>query len=351
MTSHFELLRHALRPGVALVISAGALLSITACGGEEPPLPSETQDDSTPVANAAATADVPGAPDAEPAVDQTPPLMVNGIAIDSDGALWVTDGLGSELLKLEAPGRTILARYRRSAGVDGPDDLVVDEDYVYYTANWTLAGGVGRLDRRTGQAGTFARTGLATNPIARLPSGRLLVGISAGTGGSLAAALNLTGLYEIDPTRNARPKRVVRDSKGINAFCIGPDGFVYGPTLHGVVRIDLQTGASKLLRDGFGFAASVRYQERDASLYVLDVAPSAHPKAPLLYRMALDGTRGEELAVLSAQPSAITGAADNFVIAGDGTFYVTRFMQPVITHVSADGSTAEDIPIGTRVAH
>jgi hypothetical protein len=38
--------------------------------------------------------------------------------------------------------------------------------------------------------------------------------------------------------------------------------------------------------------------------------------------------------------------ADNFAIAKDGTFFVTRFLNPIITRVSADGGSVEDFNIG-----
>lgn len=331
-----------LRTFAARAGTLSALLFAVACAAPADEPPAEARDDLEAADESALSeARAPGT------VDQTPPIMVNGIAIDSQGNLWVANGLGSELLQLDGSGKTILARYGRAQGVDGPDDLALDDDYVYYTANFTLAGAVGRLDRKTGKARTLANTGLGTNPIVRLPSGRLLAGITLGASGGLASLLNLTGLYEVDPTGATPAKRIVKDSKGINAFCVAPDGYAYGPALNSVYRIDLKTGASKLLRNDFGFAASVRYNPRDQQLYVLDVAPPAHPTKPLLYRMSVDG-KVEKFAVLSEQKGAILPVADNFAIGEDGTFYVTRFLQPVISRVSADGQTSEDIAIGQR---
>ena len=123
---------------------------------------------------------------------------------------------------------------------------------------------------------------------------------------------------------------------------------MYGPTGNKVVRIDLTNGINKQVQNGFGFAAAVRYNPRDRALYVLDAAPTAHPKRPLLYRMSLDGSDGKVFAVLSEQPDALLGAADNFAIAEDGTFYVTRFMKPAISRVSPDGTTLGDVQSGTR---
>ena len=192
--------------------------------------------------------------------------MLNGIAIDAQGYFWVTDGLDSELLRLDLAGETILERYGPERGIDGPDDLVLDDNYVYYTSNWTLAGAVGRLDRRTGEAGVLAATGLGTNPIVWSPAGKLLAGIALGGSGPIGSALRLTGLFEVDPMGQRPAKRVLADSNGINAFCFAPDGFIYGPALSRLVRVHLESGAIETLRDGFGFLGAVRYNPRDQAL-------------------------------------------------------------------------------------
>lgn len=284
------------------------------------------------------------APDQErlPALaDQRSPSMINGIALDEDNYLWVTDGTGSQLLRLELPGEKIVARYGRAQGISGPDDLVVEDDAVYWTANWDFSGNVGRLDRRTGRSSVIANTGLGTNPIARLPSGDLLVGRA-----SFGALFNFTGLFAVAPEGEVAPRRVVADSRGINAFCIGPDGFVYGPTQTSVVKIDLTSGKVTTLRDGFGSLAAVRCHPADGQLYVLDAAPADHPTTPVLVQMAPDGSDVRVFAQLTEQPDAQGPAADNFVIAPDGTFYVTRFQEPVITRVSPGAAEIRDFVVG-----
>lgn len=180
------------------------------------------------------------------------------------------------------------------------------------------------------------------------PAGKLLAGIALGGSGPIGSALRLTGLFEVDPTGQQPAMRVLADSSGINAFCIAPDGFIYGPALTRLVRIHLESGAIETLGEGFGFLGAVRYNALDQALYLLDVAPPDNPQAPALYRTSLDGQDQELFARLSAQPEATLAAADNFVIADDGTLYVTRFLRPVITRVSADGSRIDDINVGER---
>lgn len=276
----------------------------------------------------------------QPLADQTQPTMTNGISIDERGYLWVAAGAESQLLRLEPPGETIVERHATQSVLDGPDDLVATPDAIYYTA--MLAGNVNKFDRRTGRNTVVGRVGIGANPIVLTSAGVLLAGIAPGPVPALAPLF--TGLFEVDPTGVTRPRQLLRDSRAINAFCVPPDGHVYGPTQTTVVRIDLTKGIFTTIREGFGYAGSVRYNPRDQQLYVLDVDPKESPNGAMLYRMRLDGSAFAPFARLSDVKEDF--AADNFAIAADGTFYVTRLYEPKITRVSADGSRAEDFVIG-----
>lgn len=272
--------------------------------------------------------------------------MLNGIVVDEEGYLWVADMLDSQLLRLEAPGEKIIARYGRERGVDGPDDLVLDEDFVYYTAAATLFGAVAKLDRKTLEVTTIAATGLGTNPIAWGPHGKLLAGRSPAATRELGVALGLNGLLEVDPDKH-KWKTLVADDKGINAFTYAPDGFVYGP--HGlngtaVLRIDLESGEVKTIHET-KLCSAVRYNPRDQHLYAL--AAESEQRAILL-RMALDGSDFSVFARMSELPEAQFISGDNFAIAPDGTFYVTRFQPAIISRISADGSQIDDFYVGKK---
>ena len=284
----------------------------------------------------------PEKPGAEPSVDKSPPVWANGIAIDEEGYLWIADGLGSQLLRLKPPGTKIVARYPVGGGLEFPDDLVVTPDAVYYTGS--VSGTVSKLDRQTGATTVLGYVGLGVNPIALSPSGRLLAGIAPGAFPELSPLFN--GLFEIDPAGRRSPVRLLRDSSSINAFCVGRDGFVYGPALSSVVRIDLERGTTATLTGGDGYLTAVRENPHDGRLYVLETRPANDPQAALLFSMESDGRDRRTFAQLSRQPDALY-AADNFAIAADGTFYVTR-LSPIITRISPDASRIEDFPIGVR---
>lgn len=277
-------------------------------------------------------------------VDQSPPAMLNGIAIDEEGVVWIADMLDSQLIGVEMPSGRIVARYGREVGVDGPDDLVVDRDFIYYTAAATLFGATAKLDRNTGRATTIAPTGIGTNPIAWGPHGKLLVGLSPAASAEVGVALGLNGLFEVDPERGTY-KLIVEDDKGVNAFCMAPDGYLYGP--HGlwgtaVLRINIDSGEVTTVHET-KLASAVRYNPLDDHLYAL--AGESETRATLL-RMALDGSDFSVFARMSELPDSIGTSADNFAIAPDGTFYVTRFLYPIITRISADGSQVEDLYVG-----
>lgn len=284
-----------------------------------------------------------GAAGAPALADQSQPTMVNGISIDESGYLWVAAGADGQLLRLEPPGEHIVERHATDWVLDGPDDLVATPDAVYYTA--MVPGNVNRLDRRTGKNTTLGQVGTGVNPIVLTANGKLLVGLAPGPVPELAPLF--TGLFEVDPKGATRPRTLLRDSRSINAFCVAPDGHAYGPTQTAVLRFDLETGEIKTIHDGFGYAGSVRFNPHDQKLYVLDVYPEANRRAAVLYSMALDGSGFGEFARLS-EIDHDDFTADNFAIAEDGTFFVTRLYDIKITRVSPDGAHIDDFVIGKR---
>jgi sugar lactone lactonase YvrE len=274
--------------------------------------------------------------------------MLNGIAVDEQGYLWVCDGTGSELLRLEAPGHVIVGRYGRSAGVDGPDDVVTDKDFVYYTAAFTLFGAVAKLDRKTGRATTIAAVGPGVNPIAWTPTGKLYAGKTPAASTVLGELLGFNGLYEVDPSTNTF-REVMADDAAMNGFTVAPDGMVYGPIgrFTAVVKVDPFTKKITTIRDNLQCVSAVRYSPRDQHLYFLDCG-GPPPTKPIISRMALDGSDFSVFAHLSEPPADTLTSTDNFAIAPDGTIYVTRFQQIVVTRVSPDGKVTEDFPVGTK---
>lgn len=66
-------------------------------------------------------------------------------------------------------------------------------------------------------------------------------------------------LYELDPTGENPPRKIMEGMGGLNGFDIGPDGKLYGPLwLKGsVARVDVDTADLEIVADGFEIPAAV----------------------------------------------------------------------------------------------
>ena len=254
-----------------------------------------------------------------PIDDQTPPVGANGLAFGPDGQLWVADLVGSQVLSVDPETGAILARFGADEGVVGPDDVAIAADGSIY---WTgfVTGVVGRISP-AGENEIIAELSPGANPITFTDDGRLLVGLAEAS----------DALYEIDPEGSEEPRLIAEELGDVNAFAVGPDGFLYGPRfgLNGegaVVRIDIESGEATEVTDGFNFPAAVKF-DADGSLYVL------HVISPELFLVDVDSG---ELTSVTEPPTALV---DNFAIADDGRFFVTAFNEPVISVISVDGET------------
>ncbi|MEZ5171007.1 MAG: hypothetical protein R3A49_09715 [Acidimicrobiia bacterium] len=264
----------------------------------------------------------------DPIADQTPPVGTNGIADPGDGTFWIADLNGSQVLRVDASSGAILARYGAAEGVNSPDDVAVaDDGSVYYTG--LGAGEVGRIDP-DGTVEVVAEVPVGVNPIAFTDDGRLFVGLEKDAPED--------AVYEIDITGDTEPRLVGSDLGRVNAFAFGPDGLLYGPGfgLDGagtLRRIDVETGESTVVTDGFGFPVSVRFGD-DGTAYVLQTAQ------PTLW--SVDIETGEKTEV----GTPTTELVDNFTLTDDG-FAVTAFNAPTVTLMSSDGSVTGTLTIGT----
>lgn len=175
----------------------------------------------------------------------------NGIHFDPQGRLWVGSALGRELLVLDPETGAVLLRYGPEDGIETPDDVAVGADgSVFWTA--ILTGEVGRLDPN----GEVRRQMIApgVNPITISDDGRLFV------------ALDFfgDGLYELDPELVEEPRPILEAPGWMNGMDWGPDGRLYGPiwTQGNIVRVDPETGATKIVADGFEIVSAVKFDSR-----------------------------------------------------------------------------------------
>lgn len=263
-----------------------------------------------------------------PVEDQTPPAGSNGIVMADSRSVWIAVLDGNELIRVDVATGDILDR-RATPDASGPDDLVLSDDGVLYWTGYT-SGLIGSIDLEDGSTATLATVPFGANPITFDDDGTLLVGL---------AVLD-TGLYRVDPDAPAgtEPEELLADDQAMNAFDVGDDGFLYGPTTDGsVLRVDVGADPTEIvgpIASGLGFAVAVRFAP-DGSMWVLTSVGE-----PRLSQI------DPETGVVGTEIPLEQLVADNFAIAEDGTMYVTGFNDPVITVVNPEDGSLTSVPIG-----
>ncbi len=313
------------RIGRALAVIGVVALALAACdsGSDSGSESGESDGGGGEAATTTTTTPLP-----PPIDDQTPPVGANGIADAGDGSFWVADLAGGELLRVDATSGAILARFGEADGLTAPDDVAIaDDGSVYYTG--LNDGVVGRVTTE-GDVEVVAEVPVGVNPITLTDDGRLFVGLEVDAPAD--------AIYEIDLTGDTEPRLVGEDMGRLNAFDVGPDGFLYGPGfgLEGagtLVRVDVETGETEVITDGFGYSVSVRFGE-DGTAYVAQTAP------PKLWSVDLETREMTEVATPSIP------LVDNFAITDDG-FALTAFNAPTIELFGPDGTSEGQITIGS----
>lgn len=184
---------------------------------------------------------------------------VHGLAFDRNDVLYAGSVMGQSVYRVDTVTGNVETVVGPPAGM--ADDLVfLDDGTMVWTA--ILQGAV------------YARKGAGpVRKIADIPSinsinvrrsdGRLFVGQVFGG----------DGVWEIDPAGIKPPRSIVKDPGGFNGFDIGPDGMLYGPLWFRkqIVRIDPDSGAMKVIAEGFQTPAAANFDSK-GNLYVVDTA-------------------------------------------------------------------------------
>ncbi|KAA0232909.1 MAG: Virginiamycin B lyase [Acidimicrobiales bacterium] len=249
-------------------------------------------------------------------VDQTPPLGVNGLTVE-DGAIWMADLSGGEVMKLDAATGEILERYGAEDGVASPDDVALGPDGAVY---WTgfEEGQVGRI--ADGESEVIAQLPPGANPLAFAADGTLYVGL----------AVVGDAIYKV-ATDGSGEAEIVADAPGdVNGFTIGADGFLYGPAggalgPGSIVKVDLTTGEVSEVVGGIVAVVATDF-DGDGVLHALSPLPAQ------ILRIDLEAGTAE---VERELPGVIP---DNLAYATDGTLYVSHFNEPAISVIAPDGS-------------
>lgn len=226
---------------------------------------------------------------------------VHGLAFDSHGQLYAGSVVGHSIYSIDTASGSVKTFVGAPEGM--ADDLVFLADG---TVVWTsIQHGVVRARTGDGPVRKLAEL-VSVNSINVRKDGRLFA----------AQVFGGDGLWEIDPAGNKPPRLILKDLGGLNGFDIGPDGMLYGPLWfkHQVVRIDPDTGALKVIADGFDTPAAANFDSK-WNLYVLDTARgevvrvdirSGHKQVLARLATALDN-----LAIDSHDRMFVSNMADN----------------------------------------
>lgn len=78
-------------------------------------------------------------------------------------------------------------------------------------------------------------------------------------------------LWDLDLTGQKKNRKIAENVGGLNAFRVHADGYIYGPRWFkgDIVRVDVETGATTVVADGFKIPAAVKFNSK-GNLFVID---------------------------------------------------------------------------------
>lgn len=284
----------------------------------------------------------PPATNPDGSIPQDPPLASNGLIVDG-AEVWVADLYGRQFLRFDPDTGRITRRLGPAQGVFSPDDGVrLDDGSIVYTSPFERL--VGRI-RPDGSTSVVARLAFGPNPIVRDPAdpdGAVIVGDGASERGQLVRVF-----------LDGRPPEVIASGlPTLNAFSVGPDGWIWAPSgglfsaiggTGGVLRIDPGTGAAEELtlsfpeepaRNGFAFPCSAKFGP-DGTLYVLQGVEAAV--------FAVDPDTGVTRRVVDVPG----GVADNLAFLAGGRMLVSQFLGQVSEVHPGPPAFSVTIPLGS----
>ncbi len=201
-------------------------------------------------------------------------------------------------------------------------------------------------DLEEGPDGTLAWTAFLDGKVyARKPGGTLLTLAEGFPGmnslawtddGRLFATQVFLGdaLYELDPSGENLPRKIMEGMGGLNGFDFGPDGKLYGPLWFKkqVARVDVDSGTLEVVADGFATPAAVNFNSK-GELHLVDT------EAGHVYRV--DTTTGEKTLLAEVDP-----AIDNLAFDGDDNLFITNMADNAVIAVNTETGESKSIVSG-----
>lgn len=194
-------------------------------------------------------------------------------------------------------------------------------------------------DLEQGPDGTLAWTAFLDGKVyARKPDGTLLT-LAEGLPGLNSLAWTEDGrlfatqvflgdaLYELDPSGENSPRKIMEGMGGLNGFDFGPDGKLYGPLWFKkqIARVDVDAGTLEVVAEDFKTPAAANFNSK-GDLYVVDT------EAGHVYRVNTD--TGEKTLVSEVAP-----AIDNLAFDNDDNLYITNMADNAV--IAIDTNTGE----------
>jgi sugar lactone lactonase YvrE len=245
----------------------------------------------------------------------------NGFTFDANDLLYAASGPGSQLVVMDKQGK-ILDRFGSADGAQGLDDVAVAPDGNVY---WT--------EPFSGQVKKLATSGAIVS-VAQLPPGANGITISPGGRIYVNTTVLSDTLWEVYPDGSA-PRLIAQGLGFPNAMDVGPDGFIYVPSwiVHKtVLRVNPETGETTTAAAGFQAPLSVRFDPQ-GRMHVLDQI--AHGI------VRVDLTTGAKTLVTEIPPNS-----DNFDFDSAGRLYVSSAEDGAVRLVKNDGQLKEISPSG-----
>ena len=237
---------------------------------------------------------------------------IHGMTFGPDDTLYAGSVVGQATYEVDTESGAVSEYLSPPLGMADDLEWSPDGSQVAWTAFM-----LGKVFARTGEDGEIVElaSGLpGANSIAYKQDGRLFfTQVFAGD-----------ALWELDPTGEREPRKILQDVGGLNGFDFGPDGWLYGPIWFKgqVARVNVDTAELQIVAEGFGIPAAVNFDSA-GNLWVVDTQEGEV--------IRVDVASGEKTKIADV-PSAI----DNLAIDSQDRLYISNMANNGIYEIDTE---------------